>query len=122
MAFCVGRWVAAIRVTATARPSRAMAPVLQDSFVRYGTDLNGGRFPHPMTVTVRGHVLMDADANDAYGLTVIGLGKHATAASLGPIRFLVESLAWLSWLLEDPDDMVRRARAYRLAERHRRLR
>ena len=110
MAFCVGRWVAAIRVTAIARPSRAMAAVIQDSFVRYGTDLNGGRFPHPMTVTVRGHVLMDADANDAYGLTVIGLGKHATAASLGPIRFLVESLAWLSWLLEDPDDMVRRAR------------
>ena len=27
MAFCVGRWVAAIRVTATARPSRAMESV-----------------------------------------------------------------------------------------------
>jgi hypothetical protein len=57
---------------------------------------------------------MFTDAHDSYGLTVIGLGKHATAAALGPIRFLVESLAWLSWLLEEPNDNVRRARAYRL--------
>jgi len=67
-------------------------------------------------MTVRGHVLtMSTDANDAYGLAITGLNKHAHAAALGPIRFILESLAWLSWLLEDPDDDVRRARAYRLA-------
>ncbi len=57
---------------------------------------------------------MSTDANDAFGLTITGLKRHAHAAALGPIRFILESLAWLNWLLEDPDDKVRRARAYRL--------
>jgi hypothetical protein len=94
----------------------SIGPVIQASFARYGRDLNERRFKRPITTTVRGHVLnMSTDANDAYGLAIIGLNKHATAAALGPIRFILESLAWLSWLLEDADDTVRRGRAYRLA-------
>ena len=92
-----------------------LGKVIQGSFARYGYDLNKRRFPHPITITARGHVLsMSTAANDAFGLTITGLSRHAHAAALGPIRFILESLAWLNWLLEDPDDKVRRARAYRL--------
>lgn len=88
-----------------------LAPVIQQSFARYGSaaEMGDPRFPHGMPVKVRGHVLtMVTEANDAFGL-----GKHATAAALGPIRIVFETLAWARWLLEDPDDGVRRARAYR---------
>lgn len=93
-----------------------LGPVIQGSFARYGYDLNDRRFKHPITITVRGHVLtMSTDANDAYGLAITGLNRHAHASALAPIRLILETLAWLSWLVEDPDEKVRRARAYRLA-------
>jgi len=92
-----------------------LGKVIQDSFARHGYDMNNRRFRHPITITVPGHVLtMSTDANDAYGLVITALNRHAHAAALGPIRFILESLAWLRWLLEDPDDKVRAARAYRL--------
>lgn len=93
-----------------------LAPVIQDSFVRWGSSAEMGdpRFPHGMPVTVRGHVLtMTTDAHDAFGLALVGLHKHATAAALGPIRTVAETLAWARWLLEHLDEDVRRARAYR---------
>jgi hypothetical protein len=99
-----------------ARLLNDLGKVVQDSFARHGYDLNEHRFRRPITMTVRGHVLtMSTDANDAYGLAIAGLNTQAHAAVLGPIRFILESLAWLSWLQEDSDDNVRRARAYRLA-------
>lgn len=92
-----------------------LGPVMQNSFLRHGYNLNKRRFKHPITTTALGHVLtMSTDASDAYGLTITGLNRHAHAAALGPIRFILESLAWLSWLLEDSDEKVRCARAYRL--------
>lgn len=93
-----------------------LAPVIQDSFVRWGSaaEMGDPRFPHGMPVTMRGHVLtMTTDAHDAFGLALVGLHKHATAAALGPIRTVAETLAWARWLLEDLDEDVRRARAYR---------
>lgn len=73
------------------------------------------RFRHAMPTTVRGHVLaMTTEANDAFGLSLLGLREHATAAALGPIRNIAETVAWAKWLLESPDDDVRQARAYRL--------
>lgn len=93
-----------------------LAPVIQASFVRWGAaaEMGDPRFPHGMPVTMRGHVLtMTTDAYDAFGLALVGLNKHATAAALGPIRTVAETLALARWLLEDPDEEVRRARAYR---------
>lgn len=48
-----------------------LGPILQGSFVRYGssTVMSDPRFPHAMPVTVPGHVLtMVAETNDAFGL------------------------------------------------------
>ena len=65
-----------------------------------------------MPVKIRGHVLsMTTEANDAFWLSLYGLQKYASAAALGPIRNVAETLAWISWLLEDADDDVRRARS-----------
>jgi len=94
-----------------------LAPIIQHSFTRYGsaTEMGDPRFPHAMPVKVRGHVLtMVTEANDAFGLALLGLSKHATAAALGAIRIVAETLAWARWLLEDPDEDARQARAYRL--------
>lgn len=88
---------------------------LQRSFARHGTTTTDPRFKHAMPTTVRGHLLsMTADANDSYGLALLGLNKHAHASALGPIRNVAETFAWASWLLEDPDEHTRQARAYRL--------
>jgi hypothetical protein len=57
---------------------------------------------------------MVTEANDAFGLALLGLREHATAAALGSIRIATESLAWARWLLEDPDEDIRQARAYRI--------
>lgn len=93
----------------------SLAPVLMHSFNLHGMAITDPRFHHPMPTTVRGHVLtMTADATDSYGLALVGLNKHATAAALGPIRSLAETLARASWLLENPDEDARQARAYRL--------
>jgi hypothetical protein len=90
-------------------------PVLMRSFQRYGTTTTDPRFQHAMPTTVRGHLLnMTTDANDSYGLALLGLNKHASAAALGPIRNIAETLAWASWLLETPDEDTRQARAYRI--------
>ena len=91
-----------------------LAPVLQRSFV--GDAAHGDlRFPHGMPTGVRAHTLvLFAQAHDAFRLSVIGLGKHATAAALGPMRNLAETVALTRWLLESFDDDVRRARAYGL--------
>jgi hypothetical protein len=90
----------------------SLAPVLHRSFV--GDAAHGDlQFPHGMPTSVRAHTLMlFAQAHDAFGLSVIGLGKHATAAALGPIRNIAETLALARWLLESSDDGVRRARGY----------
>lgn len=62
-------------------------PVLQDSFARYGAMLSDPRFPAAIPTTVRSHVLMMIiQANDSYGLALLGLREHATASALGPIR------------------------------------
>ncbi len=91
-----------------------LAPVLQRSFA--GDAAHGDpRFPHGMPTGVRAHtLLLFAQAHDAFGLSVIGLGKHATAAALGPVRNMAETVALTRWLLESSDDDVRRARAYGL--------
>jgi hypothetical protein len=91
-----------------------LAPVLQSSFA--GDAAHGDlRFPHGMPTGVRAHTLtLFAQAHDAFGFSVIGLGKHATAAALGPIRNIAEALALTRWLLESSDDDVRRACAYGL--------
>lgn len=94
-----------------------LAPVIQDSFVRYGSAMatSDPRTRQPTPVKVRGHVLrMVTEANDAFGLSLLGLREHASAAALGPLRFVAETLVWLKWLLESPDDEARKARAYRL--------
>jgi hypothetical protein len=75
------------------------------------------RFPHGMPTTVRDHVLtMFTSAHDSFGLSVIGLGKHATAAALGPIRNVAETLTLLRWLLDPPSESDRQGRAYRLTQ------
>jgi hypothetical protein len=107
---------APVSATMTSAVRVLMPGIEQMSFARYGYDLNNRRFKHPITITVRGHVLtMSTDANDAYGLAITGLNRHAHASALAPIRLILETLAWLSCLLEDPDEKVRRSRAYRLA-------
>jgi hypothetical protein len=90
-------------------------PMIMSGFARYGTATTDPRFKHAMPTTVRGHLLnMTADANDSYGLALRGLNKHAHASALGAIRNVAEILGQASWLLEDLDDRVRQARAYRL--------
>ena len=92
----------------------SLAPVLRRSFAG---DAAGGdpRFPHGLPAGVRAHTLMlFTQAHDAFGLSVTGLGQHATAAALGPIRTIAETVALTRWLLESSDDDVRRARAYGL--------
>lgn len=72
-----------------------LGPILQESFVRYGssTSMSDPRFPHAMPVTVRGHVLtMVTEASDAFGLSPLGLREHASAAALGAIRIIAETL------------------------------
>jgi hypothetical protein len=94
-----------------------LAPVIRQGFDRYGSTAEMGdpRFPHAMPVKVRGHVLaMATEANDAFGLSLLGLREHAAAAALGAIRIVAETLAWARWLLENPGEDVRQARAYRL--------
>lgn len=54
-----------------------LGPVVQASFARYGYDLNNRRFKHPITITVRGHVLtMSTDANDTYGLAMNAIESY----------------------------------------------
>ena len=73
------------------------------------------RSRQPMPVTVRGHVLrMVTEARDEFGLSLLGLRDHASAAALGPIRFIAETLVWLKRHLESPDEAEREAHAYRL--------
>ena len=93
----------------------SLAPVLQRSFAGDAAAHGDPRFPHGLPAGVRAHTLMlFAQAHDAFGLSVTGLGKHATAAALGPIRNIAETLALARWLLESSDGDVRRARAYGL--------
>lgn len=90
-------------------------PLLQDSFARCGATLSDPRFPTAMPIAVRSHVLMMiVQANDSYGLALLGLREHATASALGPIRNVAETCAYAKWLLENPDETVRLSRAYRL--------
>ena len=90
-------------------------PMLQESFRRHGMPLSDLRFPGPMATTVRSHLLtMIVEANDAYGLALLGLREHATTAALGPIRNLAETYAYAKWLLEDADEKIRLGLAYRV--------
>jgi hypothetical protein len=90
-------------------------PMLQESFARYGATMGDPRFPAAMPTAVRSHVLtMITQANDSYGLALLGLREHATAAALGPIRNVAETYVYAKWLLESPDEKVRLGRAYRL--------
>jgi hypothetical protein len=93
------------------------APMIGETFARlpWSSEQSDPRFPHAMPVKVRGHVLsMTTEANDAFWLSLYGLNKYATAAALGAIRNVAETLAWTAWLLEDTDADVRQARSYRL--------
>ncbi len=58
--------------------------------------------------------MMIIQANDSYGLALLGLREHATASALGPIRNVAETYTYAKWLLESPDEKVRLSRAYRL--------
>ncbi|MGH3193048.1 MAG: Tn3 family transposase [Streptosporangiaceae bacterium] len=78
-----------------------LGPIIQQSFAHYGSagEMGDPRFPHAMPVKVPGQVLMMVtEANDAFGLSLLGLSKHATAAALGSIRVVTETLAWARWL------------------------
>lgn len=71
--------------------------------------------PHPVFTSARDHVLMFfTQAYDSFGLALRGLNAHATSSALGPIRNIVETLALMSWLLQDADPVQMRSRAYRL--------
>jgi hypothetical protein len=95
--------------------TRAHGPLLQDSFARDGATLSDLRFPAALPITVRPHVLMMVtQANDSYGLALLGLREHATASALGPIRNVAETYAYAKWLLESPNENVRLGCAYRL--------
>lgn len=92
----------------------ALGPILQRSFTGEAVrqDL---QFRHPMPFSPRGHVLFFFTcANDSFGLALRGLNAHATAAALGPIRNIAETLALMKWLLEDPASDVILSRAHRL--------
>jgi hypothetical protein len=58
--------------------------------------------------------MMVTQANDSYGLALLGLREHATASALGPIRNVAETYAYAKWLLESPNENVRLGCAYRL--------
>jgi hypothetical protein len=88
--------------------------VLMPTYARNGVRPDP-RFPHGIPTTVRDHVLtMFTSAHDSFGLSVIGLQKHATAAALGPIRNVAETLTLTRWLLDCPSEADRQGRAYRL--------
>lgn len=90
-------------------------PLLQDSFARDGAALSDPRFPAAMPIGVRPHLLMMiTQANDSYGLALLGLREHASASALGPIRNVAETYTYAKWLLESPDETIRLSRAYRL--------
>jgi hypothetical protein len=90
-------------------------PLLQDSFACDGATLSDPRFPAALPIGVRSHLLMMIiQANDSYGLALLGLREHATASALGPIRNVAETYTYAKWLLESPDEKVRLSRAYRL--------
>jgi hypothetical protein len=91
------------------------ARLLQDSFARHGATMGDPRFPAAMPATVRSHVLMMiVQANDCYGLALVGLRDHATASALAPIRNVAETYVYAKWLLESAKEKARLGRAYRL--------
>lgn len=59
---------------------------------------------------------MFAEASDAFGLACTGLDDQASAASLGAVGRLAETLARARWLLEPSDAGQRRERGYALAD------
>jgi hypothetical protein len=59
---------------------------------------------------------MFAEASDAFSLAVTGLDDQASAASLGAVGHLAETLARARWLLEPSDAGQRRERGYALAD------
>ena len=72
-------------------------------------------FRHGLPGTVRMHtLLMFAQAHDSFALSTIGLQHSANASSLGPIRNVAETLAVTRWLLDDPDEKIRRGRGHAL--------
>lgn len=129
-----------IELVASPRPSPALAPadmtdsqlhravqdvgatllnkhgrLLRDGVARDGATMDDPRFPAAMPTTVRSHALaMLVQANDSYGLALLGLRDHATASALGPVRNVAETYVYAKWLLESQDESVRAARACRL--------
>jgi hypothetical protein len=79
-----------------------------------GRAVDDPRWHHALPTTVQMHVrgLITA-ASDSYGLACIGLQSWASAAALGPIRHLGETLVLVRWLL-DGDEREQRARGYAL--------
>jgi hypothetical protein len=59
---------------------------------------------------------MFAEGSDAFGLAVTGLDDQASAAALGAVGRLAETLARARWLLEPPEAGQRRERGYALAD------
>jgi hypothetical protein len=78
-----------------------------------GRPVNDERFKWAMPTTVHAHVQLGfTSASDSAWLAAKGLELTASAAALGPIRDVAETLARLSWLLEPSDDQARLGRAY----------
>jgi hypothetical protein len=78
-----------------------------------GRPVNDERFKWAMPTTVHAHVQLGfTSASDSAWLAAKGLELTASAAALGPIRDVAETLARLSWLLEPPDAQGRLSRAY----------
>jgi len=78
-----------------------------------GRPVNDERFKWAMPTTVHAHVQLGfTSASDSAWLAAKGLELSASAAALGPIRDVAETLARLSWLLQPADDQARLGRAY----------
>lgn len=75
------------------------------------------RWRYNVPTTVDMHVrAMFTHASDAFGVAIMALQNHASAAALAAIRHLAESLTRVRWLLEPSDTKQRRERAYAITQ------
>jgi hypothetical protein len=89
-----------------------LAPIHQASF--HPRPVDDPRWHHGMPTTVAMHIRgLYTTGNDSFCLAVLGLKANASAAALGPIRHLYETLAVARWLTE-PGAAEQRERAFAL--------
>lgn len=76
------------------------------------------RWLHPIPSTVKTHIwTMFNGATDAFAVAAGGLQGWASAATLGQIRNVAESLVLVKWLLDTDDDVEQHRRAYALTKK-----